>query len=704
MQQDYPTHVNRWDVFEVQLEGTKEGNPFLEQTFTGIFTSKDESVKVNGFYDGDGIYKIRFMPRYEGKYTFVLRATFIEGTLAGAFFSDPAVGNNHGPVHVEDTYHFAYADGTPYISIGTTSYVWHLQSEDTKRDTLASLRNSPFNKIRFCIFPKHYIYNFKDPQYFPYEGEAMDPSVLNEDNFNDYTQKSDGNHFDLTRFNPVYFQNIEHEIQELGRMGIEADLILFHPYDRWGFSSMSQKEDELYLKYIIARFSAYHNVWWAMANEWDLFRNKPVEQWENNAKIIVNNDPYKHLRSIHNCVKMYDQSRYWITHVSFQRIDVYKGAELTDELREEYHKPVVNDELGYEGDLPYGWGNLTSEEMVRRFWETSIRGGYPGHSETYLSDDDVIFWSHGGQLKGTSYQHFGFLKKILSEVPGKRVRRIRLANPYEWDSVTCIPESEKDAEVKSQYIFYYSFMRPSYRDFYIDEETDYAVDVIDTWNMTIRFAGVFHGKFRVALPAKQYIAVRLRKAEESDLIRAVDPLEESVRVMQKHPFVEMNEEEVEVIAQPSSIKQSEIETEVSEEEYLEPVVVDTKKESLPFEEEEAAVEDDLDEEAAPEEEPQEEKEETKENELPDVEEELKDMILNASFEGDLELPEMEKDDMFDDSDELPAIVTGKIPTFAKRPAATQEIKSVEPVEKEIEIEEPEEDSLDLPPLHFFKKK
>ena len=125
-------HVNRWGVFEVSLNGTDEGNPFVEQTLTGIFTSKDESVCVNGFYDGDGIYRIRFMPSYEGEYSFVLHATFTKQVFSGTFVVDPPKENNHGSVHVQDTYHFSYADGTPYISIGTTAYVWHLQNEQTK--------------------------------------------------------------------------------------------------------------------------------------------------------------------------------------------------------------------------------------------------------------------------------------------------------------------------------------------------------------------------------------------------------------------------------------------------------------------------------------------------------------------------------------------------------------------------------------------
>ena len=35
--------------------------------------------------------------------------------------------------------------------------------------------------------------------------------------------------------------------------GIEADLILFHPYDRWGYSNMGAENDDRYLRYVVAR-------------------------------------------------------------------------------------------------------------------------------------------------------------------------------------------------------------------------------------------------------------------------------------------------------------------------------------------------------------------------------------------------------------------------------------------------------------------
>lgn len=510
MEMKYPDSCTRYSVFEVAVKGPSSGNPFTEQSLKGIFSSSKENRTVKGFYDGDGIYRIRFMPMEEGMHSFVISGSFLDGPLSGRFFVDKAEEGNHGPTRVVDTTHFAYADGTPYVSVGTTCYVWHLQDEETKQETLRSLEKAGFNKIRFCIFPKHYVYNFKDPAIFPYEGTPMDASVLTEENFFAYTGKTAGNDWDFTRFNPVYFQNIETCIAELGKRGIEADLIIMHPYDRWGFSSMPREADDLYYHYIINRFSAYANVWWSLANEYDLMKAKKNEDWEHYGELLLANDPYQHLRSIHNCRLMYDHSRPWITHCSIQRVDLYKGAELTDEFKTRYNKPVVMDEIAYEGNLPLGWGNITAEEMVRRMWETAMRGGYPGHSETYLSDDGIIWWSHGGTLKGESAKRMNFLKEVMASFPSGEIT----FDGAEWDCVTAVPEKEWFEPVKSVYVYYFSFMRPSARQFHMPEGINFHAEVIDTWNMKIEDAGIHEGSFSITLPARQYMAIRLTKTEE----------------------------------------------------------------------------------------------------------------------------------------------------------------------------------------------
>ena len=69
---NYTKSVEKWGVFEFYSEGTTAGNPFLERSITALFESDSERKTVNGFYDGNGIYKVRFMPSFEEVVGFTL--------------------------------------------------------------------------------------------------------------------------------------------------------------------------------------------------------------------------------------------------------------------------------------------------------------------------------------------------------------------------------------------------------------------------------------------------------------------------------------------------------------------------------------------------------------------------------------------------------------------------------------------------------
>lgn len=495
--------IERWSMFEISAPGKTEGNPFTDYTVTATFVGKSESVTVDGFYDGDGVYKARFMPSFDGEYRYTMSGSFGD-TIEGSFTVVPPSAGNHGPVRVANQYHFVYEDTTPYYSVGTTCYAWAHQPEETHRKTLAELDKGYFNKMRFCVFPKHYIHNFRNPETFPYVGTPVDNSGLNEETFSMFVTDFSGNDWDFTRFNPEHFRRIERCIVELMERGIEADIIVMHPYDRWGFSAMSPEQDDLYLKYVIARFAAYRNVWWSLANEYDLLRAKKLSDWERYARIICEKDPYNHLRGIHNCMAFYDHSRPWITHCSLQRQDLYRHVEYTDDYRERWGKPVVWDEISYEGNIDMGWGNISGQELVRRFWEAAMRGGYAGHGETFVdNENDILWWSHGGELHGESPARIRFLHEIMTQTPGLGLRR----GQGSFDETVGVPDGFPAAGGGYE-IHYYGFGRPSFRDFR-KPEGQWKVEIIDTWEMTITDAGVHSGKFRVALPGKEYMAVRL---------------------------------------------------------------------------------------------------------------------------------------------------------------------------------------------------
>ena len=388
--QTYAPRVEQWGVQELTLRSSHNyDNPFREVRLQGRFQSAGREVTVDGFYDGDHTWKIRFMPDVAGKWTFTTSSTDVElNSKTGAFAAEAPGRGNHGPVVVSKRYHFAYADGTPFIPLGTTLYNWLNRTPDLELRTLATLSKNPFNKVRFLVFPKWMVFNRVDPPRFPY-------------------QRDTAGKLDLERFDPEFFAHYEARIRDLGALGIEADIILFHPYDKWGFAQMDAAHDDAYLRYVIARFAAFRNVWWTLANEFDVFPKQ--KDWRHLGELVASADPYHHLRGIHNCCTgFYDNSEPWITHVILQDITLQRRSATSradgwlalDARR--IGKPVMVDEYGYEGNNGMAWGNLGPREAVEEHWAITMAGAYGSHGETYIHPGHLLWWSVGGELVGDS--------------------------------------------------------------------------------------------------------------------------------------------------------------------------------------------------------------------------------------------------------------------------------------------------------------
>jgi hypothetical protein len=463
---DSPSAVERWGVFETQIKLHETGNPF-GIALKAQFTRGHRTVEVDGFYDGDGVYKVRFMPDSEGEWRWKF------GDRSGTFVCTPPAKANHGPVSVRNAFHFGYADGMRYCQFGTTCYAWTHQTEELENATLATLKASPFNKIRMCVFPKWYAFNHVEPRWYPFPRE-------NGQN-------------DLTRFEPKFFQHLEQRVAQLSAMGIEADLILFHPYDNWGYASMPADANERYLRYVIARLAAYRNVWWSLANEWDLVRTKTLADWDRYFHIVAECDPYQHLRGIHHSRTMYDHAKPWVTHASIQGDDFQKIAEW----RTAFGKPIVFDECKYEGNIPQRWGDISAREMVRRFWLGTALGAWVGHGETYLDDSDVLWWSKGGVLRGESAPRIAFLRQIIEEAP----------------DLTPVPNAYHPCAAKAgeYYLYFLDYHRPARYTFDLPDTAKFTADLIDPWEMKITPAGTVSGKAEVKLTGEPYQAVRFRR-------------------------------------------------------------------------------------------------------------------------------------------------------------------------------------------------
>ncbi len=498
--------MKKYELYELSFENLPAGGEISAE-----FECNGEKITVPGFYAGNGVYKVRFLPKAAGSYTWAVSG--VVSTRGQAVCENSELPGMVRP----DGKTFRYESGPLFHPFGTTVYALAHQSDELIEQTMQTLSKSPFNKIRMCVFPKDYDFNKNEPKYYPFE------------------KNGDGS-WDPGR--PVYafWDALDKHIVRLGAMGIQVDLILFHPYDRWGFDGMGLEKDKIYLDYLLRRLAAYPHIWWSLANEYELTK-RTEEEWFAIEEFVAAHDPYRHLLSCHNIFKIWDANRPRTTHASIQSKDL---SMLGDWCRR-YNTPVMLDECAYEGDLEQFWGCITGQEMVRRFWKALCCGAYCTHGETFYSDDEVLWWARGGVLKGESPERIGFCRSIIESLPGhlepedswlcrllplmqmpETERAATLAQMPEFvqkfANALCASE-DADSFVHSEIAYYAHIGTDCYLRFYdtrpaardtltLPADRRYTIQVIDTWNMTVETAAAgVSGSYVVKLPGRENMAV-----------------------------------------------------------------------------------------------------------------------------------------------------------------------------------------------------
>lgn len=504
--------MRQYEMYQLEFEGSHPNDSQVEIDLTAEFEINGKTNCVKGFYAGNGKYIVRFLPKETGKYRYKISGIV---QSEGEEICEPAVKNRHGIVRTADT-HFKYEDGTWYYPFGTTVYALLHQEETLINETMTTLKKAPFNKIRICVFPKSYDYNTNDPEYYAFEKTAEE--------------------WDVHRPCFAFWDKMEQRIKQLDQMGIQCDLILFHPYDRWGFAEFPREKAMVYLDYLIRRLSAFPNIWWSLANEYDLMKYEQKD-WETFAHFIHENDSYGHLLSNHHMVKEWDFANKDTTHICVQIKDVDHVCRYITK----FNKPMMVDECRYEGNVPMEWGNISAFEMVNRFWKVCTQGAYCTHGETYLNKEEILWWSKGGRLRGESPARIGFLREIMESFPGpltyanhimtiEEVQKQRKNPPKEYadspifKSMMELPEEVIIELAAAQGGFYGRYEKEIYLKYYerqctcigtleLPDDEKYEVEVLDVWEMTRKkVMSNVSGDIKVDLPGKEGIAILARRS------------------------------------------------------------------------------------------------------------------------------------------------------------------------------------------------
>jgi hypothetical protein len=169
--------------------------------------------------------------------------------------------------------------------------------------------------------------------------------------------------------------------------------------------------------------------------------------------------------------------------------------------------------------------------MVMRFWIGFTQGGYVGHGETYINEEEVLWWSKGGDIRGHSSPRIAFLRQIFEQAPALTpVEQLEGEETNFWDPETRAEmfdgrrrEVDLNPTLAGQncdaagynsdqgyYLFYFGMHQPGSANFYFSRGS-YRIDLIDTWNMTIEtLTEQASGETQVKMPAQKFNALRIQ--------------------------------------------------------------------------------------------------------------------------------------------------------------------------------------------------
>lgn len=382
--------IPRWQPHDFSFPSRAvPNNPFTVPLAAVATGPNGQRFTVPGFYDGLGGWTVRFAPNTIGNWSLVTQSTLPDlNQQQASFLCVPSEREGaHGGLRI-DTQHpsqFVYEDGTRYFPMGyECDWLWALDSSDPQLKTvnlfLDKLSGYGFNFIILNTYAHDTSWrkgrtgddDFGPPPLYAWEGTNEQP--------------------DHSRFNLAYWQHYDRVIEALFRRGIVAHILLrvYNKQVNWPVNGSA--EDDLYYRWVIARYAAYPNVTWDLAKE--AHYEKDLDYKTGRLRYFRANDPYHRLLTVHDDRANYDRGVY------SNLVDYRSDQQHTDWRKtmlahlQQHLWPVINTEFGYEcgpnglSDKTYNVAQLP-EEVCRRAWEVYMAGGFGAYYYTYTAWDII---------------------------------------------------------------------------------------------------------------------------------------------------------------------------------------------------------------------------------------------------------------------------------------------------------------------------
>jgi hypothetical protein len=355
-----------YSVVELTFNGPSFGPsdaPAKDVDFWARFQheSGSPSYQIHGFWDSDGqggtrgnLFKIRFCPTKTGRWN-IVEVSSNRNELKGQKQGDHITvtsSNLHGFWEVDTSSPgnrwYKRSDGSHQYVVGNTMYSFLSETYNGRPngEIAKDVRGNAgyFKKIRFSAVGDLYPH----PQDRPFLSSSGSPTLSGNDSH---------------RPNPEWFtKRLDLAVKTAFEDDLIADIIMAGVDTSDARRSLTPSgnggDAGPYLKYLVARYGSYPNVWFCVVNEFDHTSRSPnfsASQMKNYGAKIKSYMAYPSPLSVHhrtNWQTDLNSDPPWNDHVIFQD-KIKQMGESASAIKRNYsaggsNKPVVNDELSYQ--------------------------------------------------------------------------------------------------------------------------------------------------------------------------------------------------------------------------------------------------------------------------------------------------------------------------------------------------------------------
>ncbi|GBC98400.1 hypothetical protein HRbin17_00912 [bacterium HR17] len=376
-----PHSVPRWGMWEAVLKSRRHYlNPFTEVTVTAtFFAPSGNRFTVGGFYDGDNVWRVRFMPDEVGRWRWIIRAEPPDENMSasGNFVCTPS--RLHGPLRVnpQNPLWFTFADGTPVYLLAF--HLWNLDAlaEPTLAKTLDFLQAQGFNAI-------------VGPHLFP-ERTA-------------WAQKADGRP-DFERFNLTVWRGLDRALQ----LAAQRQMVVI-PFSIVGGTNGLPKAPadalDLLLRYWVARWQGFWNATFQPTSEWE--EGYSLDEILRIGDRLHQLTHGRFLISVHSLranAEAVQKAAWFGYHTVQDKLNDHNFGKYVwlAELFGRIPKPILAHECLWEGNFYQREAGLDVDNLRKAAWVIALSGGQINYA------DEVVpprRWQRLGDV-GTTFSELG---------------------------------------------------------------------------------------------------------------------------------------------------------------------------------------------------------------------------------------------------------------------------------------------------------